>query len=226
MAEQAQTTTVREGVPAGDLGRRLAARRAALGLTRQETAARAHMALSYLAHLECHPGAAPNRGALLRLAAVLHTTASALTGGDADLPPGPERAARDPQFTELSRTECGDLLSSHGVGRLAVPTARGPVIVPVNYSVVDGTIVFRTARGATPSLAPGRAVAFEVDRIDDTFSQGWSVLVRGRARLVTELGEQRRLAQRVYSAPWTGGRRDLWVRIEPVAVTGRRITAG
>ncbi|MEV1063592.1 pyridoxamine 5'-phosphate oxidase family protein [Streptomyces sp. NPDC050263] len=222
MAEHAQAN-VTEGAPSGDLGRRIAARRALLGLTREETAARAGMAPNYVAHLEQHPDAAPSRGALLALAAVLRTTVSALTGGDADLPPGPGQAGRAPEFTELSRAECAELLSAHGVGRLAVSTALGPVIVPVNYSVVDDTIVFRTAPGATPSLGVGCPVAFEVDRIDDVFSEGWSVLVRGHARTVTDTGEERRLAKQAYSAPWTGGRRDQWVRIEPYAVTGRRI---
>ncbi|MFF0156172.1 helix-turn-helix domain-containing protein [Streptomyces sp. NPDC005263] len=213
-----------EGPPSGDLGRRLAARRVQLGLTREETAARAGMAPTYLAHLEQHPGAAPSRGALLSLAAVLQTRVSALTGGDAEMPPGPGQAARAPGFTELSRTECADLISTHGVGRLGLCTDQGPVIVPVNYSVVDGGVVFRTAQGATPSLASGSRVAFEVDRIDDVFSQGWSVLLRGHARLVTDPGEAQRLAHQAYSTPWAGGRRDMWVRIEPYAVTGRRIT--
>ncbi|MFJ8114158.1 helix-turn-helix domain-containing protein [Streptomyces sp. NPDC096132] len=224
MAEQTKAN-VRHGAPSGDLGRRIAARRVELGLTREETAARAGMAPSYVAHLEHHPEAAPGRGALLALAAALQTTVSALTGGDAELPPGREQAGRAPEFTELSRAECAALLSTHGVGRIAVPTALGPVIVPVNYSVVDDTIVFRTAHGATPSLASGSPVAFEVDRIDDTFSQGWSVLVRGYGHTVTDIAEERRLAERMYSAPWTGGRRDVWVRIEPYALTGRRIVA-
>ncbi|AVV45891.1 pyridoxamine 5'-phosphate oxidase family protein [Streptomyces sp. ID05-04B] len=212
-----------KGRPSGDLGRRLAARRTQLGLTRQETAIRAGMDPGYLRHLEEHAVAAPGQGALLRLAGVLETTLAALTGGDVDLPPGPGRAERTAEFTELSRTECGDLLSTHGVGRLAVSTAQGPVIVPVNYSVVDGTIVFRTARGATPALGVGSRVAFEIDRIDDAFSQGWSVLVRGNARMVTDPGEAERLARHAYSTPWAGGRRDVWVRVEPYAVTGRRI---
>ncbi len=223
MTEQTQANATGRP-PAGDLGRRLAARRVELGLTQEETAARAGMAPTYLAHLEQHAGAAPSRGALLSLAAVLQTRVSALTGGDADLPPGPGQAARAPEFTELSRTECADLIATHGVGRLALSTVQGPVIVPVNYSVVDGSVVFRTAQGATPALASGSRVAFEVDRIDDVFSQGWSVLVRGRARMVTELGEAQRLAEQAYSTPWAGGRRDVWVRIEPTAVTGRRIT--
>ncbi|MGY4742223.1 pyridoxamine 5'-phosphate oxidase family protein [Streptomyces sp. ATMOS53] len=102
-------------------------------------------------------------------------------------------------------------------------TAIGPVIVPVNHSVVEDTIVFPTTRGATPSLAIGCPVAVEVDRIDDVLSQGCSVLVRGHARTATGLREERRPAQRAYSAPWTGGSRDQWVRIDPYAVTGRCI---
>ncbi|MFJ9025659.1 helix-turn-helix domain-containing protein [Streptomyces sp. NPDC102259] len=223
MTEQ-HTAKAPEGAPSGDLGRRLATRRTQLGLTREETAGRAGMDPGYLRHLEEHPDASPSHGALLRLAGALETTVLSLAGGDADLPPGPGRAGHSPEFTELSRTECGDLLSTHGVGRLAVSTAQGPVIVPVNYSVVDGTIVFRTASGATPALGVGSEVAFEIDRIDDAFSQGWSVLVRGHARRVTDVDEARRLARQAYSTPWAGGRRDVWVRVEPYAVTGRRIT--
>ncbi|MEH0551830.1 helix-turn-helix domain-containing protein [Streptomyces sp. B21-101] len=223
MTEQ-HTAKAPEEAPSGDLGRRLATRRTQLGLTREETAGRAGMDPGYLRHLEEHPDASPSHGALLRLAGVLETTVSSLTGGDADQPPGPGLAGHAPKFTELSRTECGDLLSTHGVGRLAVSTAEGPVIVPVNYSVIEGTIVFRTARGATPSLGIGGKVAFEIDRIDDAFSQGWSVLVRGRARMVTDVQEAGRLARQAHSTPWAGGRRDVWVRVEPYAVTGRRIT--
>ncbi|MGW6210141.1 helix-turn-helix domain-containing protein [Streptomyces sp. NPDC055109] len=212
-------------VAAGDLGRRLAARRLELGLTREEVAGASGMAPRYLAHLEEHSGAAPGRGTMLTLAAVLRTTVSALTGGDADRAPGPGKAARAPEFIELSRTECGDLLGQHGVGRLGVSTDQGPVVVPVNYSVIDGGVVFRTARGTTPSLAAGSLVAFEVDRIDDAFSEGWSVLVRGRARTVTDPGEILRFMELSYSAPWAGGRKDVWMRIEPRAVTGRRIVA-
>ncbi|MET7597736.1 pyridoxamine 5'-phosphate oxidase family protein [Streptomyces sp. NPDC004082] len=222
MTERTQTDAAQRR-PSSDLGRRVAARRDQLGLTQEETAARAGMAAAYLAHLEQHAGAAPGAGTLLALAGALETTVPALTGGDTDRPPGPGQAGRTPRFTELSRTECGDLLSTHGVGRLALQTAQGPTILPVNYTVVDGTIAFRTAYDATPALASGETVAFEVDRIDDAFSEGWSVLVRGHARGVTDPQEAAGLARQSYSTPWAGGRRDLWLRIEPYAVTGRRI---
>ncbi|WP_128374510.1 helix-turn-helix domain-containing protein [Streptomyces cavernae] len=219
-----EATAGEETRPLGDLGRRLALRRTELGLTRREVAGRARIAPDYLRYLEEHPTAAPGTAVLLRLAEVLDTTISGLTGGTADVPPGPGRAAAHPEFTELSERECRELLSTHGVGRLAVSTFAGPVVVPVNYSVVDRAIVFRTGPGTTPWQALGSRVAFEVDRIDDAFSQGWSVLVRGRARGVTDPDAVRRLQQRAYSTPWTGGHRDRWVRIDPIAITGRRIT--
>ncbi|MET7680427.1 pyridoxamine 5'-phosphate oxidase family protein [Streptomyces sp. NPDC005423] len=217
-------SNVAEGHAVGDLGNRIATRRAELGLSRQETAVRAGMAPSYLQYLEEHSVAAPGTGVLRQLADVLHTTATQLTGGATELPPGRGRAARAPEFTELTPQECRALLATHGVGRIAVPTASGPLIVPVNYSVVDGAIVFRTAPGSTPSQASGCRVSFEVDRVDDAFSEGWSVLVTGRARTVTDADAVRLLARRAFSTPWAGGDREEWVRVDPLGITGRRIT--
>ncbi|MFC9926142.1 helix-turn-helix domain-containing protein [Streptomyces sp. NPDC127190] len=221
--EHPQQTEIRAEAPLGDLGRRLAARRAELGLTRRQAATRAGMAPAYLRYLEEYPGAAPGPGPLIRLAEALDTTVTELTGGTVDMPPGPARAGRTPRFVELGPGECQALLGTHGVGRLALSTPIGPVIVPVNYSIVDGAIVFRTAPGTTPALAAGSRVAFEVDRIDDAFSRGWSVLVRGRARAVTDPEEQQRYTERAHSTPWAGGHRDMWVRLDPSTLTGRRI---
>ncbi|GGX60259.1 helix-turn-helix domain-containing protein [Streptomyces minutiscleroticus] len=210
--------------PAGDLGRRLALRREELGLSREETAARAGVAPGYLRYLEEQPTASPGVHTLLRLADALRTTLRELTGGDAELPPGPGRAARNPGFTRLGAQECWTLLATHGVGRLAVNTVSGPVVVPVNYTVVHRSIVFRTAPRTVTARAAGSRVAFEVDRVDTAFSRGWSVLVHGRAHAVTDPDDVRRLRGLAHSKPWAGGRRDLWIRVEPRIVTGRRIT--
>ena len=223
MGAQASSDAV-EGHPMGDLGRRLALRREEIGLSRDETATRAGMAASYLQYLEEQPTAAPGAATLLRLAGALETSVLELTGGDVDLPPGLGQAGRHPKFTELSLTECRSLLSTHGVGRLAVHTVSGPVIVPVNYDFVEGVIVFRTAPDTVPSQASGAQVAFEVDRIDGAFSQGWSVLVRGQAGAVTDPDSVRQLEEQAYTTPWAGAQRDLWIRIEPLSITGRRIT--
>lgn len=222
MSAQSSSNPVR-GLPTGDLGRRIALRREELGLTREETAHRAGMASSYVQHLEEQPTANPGAAALLRLAGALETTVRELTGGDVDLPPGLGQAGRHPKFTELSPQECRDLVSTHGVGRLAVPSPSGPLILPVNYSVVEGVIAFRTHPGTALAQAMGCEVAFEVDHIDAALSQGWSVLVRGPASAVMDPDCVQLLKERAYSEPWAGGQRDMWIRINPLTITGRRI---
>jgi transcriptional regulator with XRE-family HTH domain len=208
----------------GDIGRRVAAERARQGLTREETARRAGMAPEYLAYLEEQP-ANPTAASLLNLATALGTSAEALRGGGIDLPTGRGQALAHPRLRELGPDDCRALLSTHGVGRVAVSTPEGPVVVPVNYEVVGGTIAFRTAPESVPARAAGSDVAFEVDHVDEAMSQGWSVLAVGPARVVTEPDEIRRLTDRAHTEPWAGGGRDMWVSIEPTRLTGRRITA-
>jgi hypothetical protein len=67
-------------------------------------------------------------------------------------------------------------------------------------------------------------VTFEIDRIDDAFSEGWSVLALGRARTVTDADDVRRLTEHAFSTPWAGGPREEWIRIDTLSLTGRRIT--
>ncbi|ARF59221.1 DUF1918 domain-containing protein [Streptomyces gilvosporeus] len=206
----------------GDIGRRVARERRRQRLTRAEVADRAGMATSYLAYVEERP-AAPDIAGVTRLADALGTTAARLRGGGADLPPGEGQAADHPELRELSPDECRDRLGTHGVGRVAISTPDGLMVVPVNYEVVDRAIAYRTAPGAVPAAAVGTEVAFEVDHVDEALSQGWSVLVHGPARAVTDVDAMRRLAECAHSKPWAGGERPLWVLIEPGRLTGRRI---
>ena len=73
-----------------------------------------------------------------------------------------------PVLDVLDRRECLHLLATQSVGRLAVATPEGPLVVPVNF-VLDGeSIVFRSDRGSklfadhTP-----RADATAVTRLKD-----------------------------------------------------------
>ncbi|MGW2605681.1 helix-turn-helix domain-containing protein [Streptomyces mirabilis] len=207
----------------GDIGRRIAQRREKLGLSREETAFRAGTAPGYVQYLEEQSTAMPGTAVLIRLADALSTSVTALRGGDADLPPGVGRAALRPELVELSAEECRSRLSGHGVGRIAMDTPDGPIVVPLNYTVIDDSVVFRTTPDAVPAAAVGAHVAFEVDHIDEALSQGWSVLIRGFGRAVTDPDAVRRLTELAYSRPWAGGERDVWVRIESTDITGRRI---
>jgi transcriptional regulator with XRE-family HTH domain len=216
--------TPRARVPnPGDIGRRVAVERKRQGLTREETARRAAMAPNYLAYLEEQP-ADPSPATLIRLAAALGTSASALRGGGIDLPPGQGHALLHPQLRELGPDECRARLSTHGVGRVAVSTPDGPAVIPVNYEVIDDAIAYRTAPGSVPAAAVGAEVAFEADHVDEAMSQGWSVLVVGPARAVTEPDAVRRLSECAHTEPWAGGEREMWVSIQPTRLTGRRIS--
>ncbi|MFS4096168.1 DUF1918 domain-containing protein [Streptomyces sp. AF1A] len=207
----------------GDIGRRVAAERHRQGLSREEVAGRARMSPGYLAYLEESP-ADPTLATLIRLADALGTTVAALRGGGADQPPGQGRAMMHPRLRDLSPQECRTLLSTHGVGRVAVSAPDGrPAVVPVNYDVVDDAIVFRTAPHSVPAEAAETEVAFEVDHLDEALSQGWSVLAVGPAHVVTEPEAVRTLARRAHTTPWAGGERDMWVSIRPTTITGRRI---
>ncbi|MGC4987249.1 pyridoxamine 5'-phosphate oxidase family protein [Streptomyces sp. DT193] len=209
----------------GDIGRRVAVERRRQGLSREETAGRAHMSPGYLAYLEERP-ADPSLATLIRLADALGTTVPALRGGGTDLPPGQGQALLHPQLLDLGPGECRALLSTHGVGRVSVQTSDGrPAVVPVNYDVVDDAIAFRTAPGSVTAAAAGAEVAFEVDHVDEALSQGWSVLAVGPAELVTDPEATGRLTRHAHTAPWAGGERDMWVSIRPTSLTGRRITA-
>ncbi|WP_181787693.1 DUF1918 domain-containing protein [Streptomyces phytophilus] len=209
----------------GDIGRRVATERRSRGLTREETAHRAGMAPEYLAYLE-EQAADPTAACLARLAGVLGTTPVALRGGDVDLPPGRGQALLHPRMRELGPDECRRLLSASGVGRVAVSTPRGPAVVPVNYEVVGEAVAYRTAPDSVPAAAVGSEVAFEVDHLDEATGEGWSVLVVGSARVVTEPDAVRRLAEGAHASPWAGGEREMWVSIRPTRITGRRITEG
>lgn len=206
----------------GDLGRRIEQRRRELALSREQVAARAGMALPYLEHLEHHAAEAPAAG-LARLADALETTVSVLLGGTVEVPPGQGTAAARPTLETLGPEECRRLLGTGGVGRFVFSTERGPVALPVNYRMLDDDVVFRTAASSSLATAAGDTpVSFEVDHVDEAMSEGWSVLVTGHARTVDDTVERQQL-EKLGIEPWAGGDRNVYVRLEPTEVSGRRI---
>ncbi|MDH6577819.1 pyridoxamine 5'-phosphate oxidase family protein [Kitasatospora sp. MAP5-34] len=206
----------------GGIGRRIALRSQALGLTGEQVAKRAGMSPRYLQHLT-EVGTDFDPGALLRVAAVLQVTYRELLEGRTDAPPGQAPAAPHPVLMKLTTPECWDRLGEHGIGRVALSGDAGPAVLPVNYLVDSGTIVYRTAPGHVTAAAVGHEVAFEVDHVDDQLSQGWSVLIVGTAEHLTDPDTVQRLAEVDEAKPWAGGARNLWIRVVPARVTGRRI---
>jgi hypothetical protein len=128
------------------------------------------------------------------------------------------------QLDELSRQQCLEILERHSVGRIALCTTMGPRIVPVNYTLHDGGIVFRT----TPYSELGtygrdHEVAFEVDEIDADQCLGCSTVVRGHAEMVEEYDEVRDIRDHDDPAVWAEGRRDMYMRLPLRDVSGRKV---
>jgi len=134
------------------------------------------------------------------------------------------------KIENLDEDECLRLISPGGIGRIAYQGRFGPAILPVNYQLHDGAIVFRTAEHSAmdEDLRTGIAdaeyrVAFEIDEFDLAAREGWSVLVQGSAHHVRP-GAERESAEAAGVEPWPAGDRELFVSITPARITGRRIT--
>jgi nitroimidazol reductase NimA-like FMN-containing flavoprotein (pyridoxamine 5'-phosphate oxidase superfamily) len=123
----------------------------------------------------------------------------------------------------LTEAEAWSLLCTGVVGRVGVTIGALPAIFPVNFAVIDGAIVFRTAPGTKLSAAAtDTVVAFEVDDYERSDRSGWSVLVVGRAHVVHDLDVTFKvLAARL--EPYVGGVRTNIVCIRPEFISGRRI---
>jgi nitroimidazol reductase NimA-like FMN-containing flavoprotein (pyridoxamine 5'-phosphate oxidase superfamily) len=130
---------------------------------------------------------------------------------------------------ELTKAESLRLIEQAEVGRIGFTGRYGPTVMPVNFKVVNGTVVFRTEEDG--ALAedlrtgiPGAdyLVAFEVDETDTATKTGWSVMVRGGVHHVDDEATRAELLQAGIES-WAGGERDLFLQVTPSVVTGRRV---
>jgi nitroimidazol reductase NimA-like FMN-containing flavoprotein (pyridoxamine 5'-phosphate oxidase superfamily) len=128
----------------------------------------------------------------------------------------------NPVLERIGPTECMSLLERGGVGRVAVATGDRVLVLPVNYTVHDGRVVFRTRPDSVLARSAGGRVTIEVDQIDDRLRCGWSVLVSGPAYLHAD-SAARTLRGDVHVEPWAGGHRDLYVFVTPEEISGRRV---
>jgi nitroimidazol reductase NimA-like FMN-containing flavoprotein (pyridoxamine 5'-phosphate oxidase superfamily) len=131
----------------------------------------------------------------------------------------------DERWHILDIGECMSLLERRHLGRVAFLDEGLPTILPVNYVLLEGLVVFRTdAGGKLEAALRGEQIAFEIDGVDAADRTGWSVLVRGPAERVSDPTELARLRAMPLVA-WAPGAKPHYVRIRANAVTGRRISA-
>lgn len=127
---------------------------------------------------------------------------------------------------DLSRPEALRLLASVPFGRVVFTRDAMPAIRPVNHLVDDGEVVIVRTRLTSRLTTEVRAdhnvvVAYEADEIDARTRLGWSVVITGIARTVTDPERVARYETRL--RPWVEGAMDSVVAIEPTLVTGVRL---
>jgi nitroimidazol reductase NimA-like FMN-containing flavoprotein (pyridoxamine 5'-phosphate oxidase superfamily) len=125
----------------------------------------------------------------------------------------------------LDLVECRRLLEREQIGRIAFISGGEPLILPINYRMHRGNVVFRTTTGEKLDAARNAAsVGFEIDGWNLESQTGWSVIVSGTAQDVEDpeaIGEMKTLGLR----PWADAvARNNWVRIIPNEISGRRIS--
>ena len=126
----------------------------------------------------------------------------------------------------LGRDECLKLLGTATLGRIGVTSGALPTVLPVNFRFDGRRILFRTGEGTKLEAATNNAVvAFEVDEMDPLAHTGWSVVVQGVARGLTD-PEELADTRRPPIARWAPGEDRCVVAISPEIVSGRRIVPG
>jgi nitroimidazol reductase NimA-like FMN-containing flavoprotein (pyridoxamine 5'-phosphate oxidase superfamily) len=126
-------------------------------------------------------------------------------------------------FEILDETECLALLDRAPVGRIGLSAGALPVVLPVNFALVDRTIVFASDRGLKLDAAQAGVVAcLEVDGFDVWSREGWSVVATGRLEEITEPDQLSR-AHELPLSPWALRAPDHYVRLPIEILSGRRI---
>ena len=128
------------------------------------------------------------------------------------------------EFLRLDRAESLRMLGTARVGRLIFTVNALPAVRLMNFAVVDGLIVLRTAADtAMARKVDDVIVAFEADDVDAATSSGWSVVVTGRATVVSDPDLMARY-QGVPLIPWAPGERDQFLTITIEMLEGRRVS--
>jgi nitroimidazol reductase NimA-like FMN-containing flavoprotein (pyridoxamine 5'-phosphate oxidase superfamily) len=130
---------------------------------------------------------------------------------------------------QLDEAACLELLSTGRIGRLIYNSRYGPVALPSEYKVHDGSIVFRTYRVTftEEDLRTGIAhaeyqVVMEVDQVDPDAREAWVVLVRGTAHHVDTEAERASIGN-VGLESWVEGEPEHFIRVVPVSIAGQRL---
>jgi nitroimidazol reductase NimA-like FMN-containing flavoprotein (pyridoxamine 5'-phosphate oxidase superfamily) len=130
---------------------------------------------------------------------------------------------------QLDEAACLEFLSTRRIGRLIYNSRYGPVALPSEYKIQDGSIVFRTylLTFTEEDLRTGIAhaeyqVVVEVDQVDPDAREAWVVLVRGTAHHIDTEAERASIGD-IGLESWVEGEPEHFIRVDPVSIAGQRL---
>ncbi|GGV35384.1 hypothetical protein GCM10010495_60480 [Kitasatospora herbaricolor] len=132
------------------------------------------------------------------------------------------RSAEGRGAEECTREQSLELLRQTVIGRLIHTDDAMPAVTPSCFTLDSlGEVVIPLPASWRADLMDGEVVGFETDRFDEQTLQGWTVLVVGRSRLVTDPGKIEALKD---GGPLHWGHRPTrgYLSIHPELVTGQR----
>jgi len=151
-----------------------------------------------------------------------------LSSPGSSAPPGAGTGARR-VVERLDEASSMELLSAGRIARLIYNSRYGPVALPSEYKIHEGSIVFRTYQVTftEQDLRTGIAhaeyqVVVEIDHVDPDARQGWVVLVRGTAHHVDTEAERASISN-IGLESWVEGEPEHFIRVDPISIEGQRI---
>jgi hypothetical protein len=112
------------------------------------------------------------------------------------------------------------------LGRIVTIMGGKPEIFPVNFVTQRRTVLFRTAQGTKLySAVMGEGVAFEADYHDAPLTYGWSVIIKGRAHVLSANADILD-AEEAPLRSWIATLKPIYVRVIASEITGRRFKFG
>jgi hypothetical protein len=128
----------------------------------------------------------------------------------------------------LDEAECLRLLGIERLGRLVYSSRYGPMALPVEYKLYEGSVVFCAAEDTytDEDLRTGIAhadfdVAFEIDRLDLKTREGWRADPGSAHHVDTEAERTSIVGAEV--RPWIEGEPGHVMRINPARIWGHCI---
>ncbi len=123
--------------------------------------------------------------------------------------------------TTLTDDECWEVLAAQPVGRLATAVAGEPDIFPVSFAVAEGAVFLLTRPGSKlAEVAVNARVAFETDEWSEEVAA--SVVLHGTAEIL-ERSADVAVAEATGLVPYLDDGKNVWVRITPTDISGRRL---